>query len=291
MFVPECVLWFWDDAPIPGKNPTQVISASEISDHPITSKVEMANAFVLWAISKDTSRVILDDGSWFQSLTVDERLTARRMQVRLKRGHCVPADWVPRMQHESVDDRLVLEQAMWAAMTDDERVNVIRNQLIDWDEPYTLPVPDNLPAHIAEFANRFVLEEGINCIAVAGFAATEDRSLLITWPPIDMFLNAISEAGYRKVGDSRPIANDVIAFSKDDTIIHAAYSLGNDRFVNKNGQSSFNPVRIIDEATLMKEWPDTSISIYRRFDRGSSRVLDRSQIPGLAERSNTLISS
>ncbi len=263
-FVPPQVLWLWDDTPIPCSDGAIIISSSELSSHAGTSPVHMANAFTLWAISKETHQVITDDGSWRASLTPTQLANARARQIRLGRGLCFPGEWVPRLESEAIDGRLVFDQRLWESMTDDEQRIVIQNQLILWDEPITLPVPEDAPTHIRNIANQFLHTEGVNCFALAVYGATQRESLLQRWVVTEDFLVELSDGGFVEQCSSDIIVGDILTFGTERGIIHAAYALGDDRFLNKNGQSMFNPVRIIDLATLHAEWPESDVKILRR---------------------------
>ncbi|MCA9833782.1 MAG: hypothetical protein KC435_07560 [Thermomicrobiales bacterium] len=262
--MPSQVLWLWDDAPIPSSAAAIVIPSRELRSHPLTSPVAMSNAFILWAISKETQQVIIDDGSWRASLTSIQLADARAQQIRLGRGLCFPGEWVPRLQREETDGRLVFDQRLWESMSDDEQRTVIQNQLIDWDEPITLPIPDGAPTHIRGVTNRFLPTEGVNCFAIAIYAATQRESLLHQWLVTEDFQTALSGNGFGERESSDIVAGDILTFATEMGIIHAAYALGADRFLNKNGQSMFNPVRIVDLATLQREWPESELSVWRR---------------------------
>lgn len=263
-FVPDYVLWLWDDSPIPHSDVATVIPVSELHSHPLTSPVAMSNAFILWAISKETHQVVIEDGPWRASLTPAQLASARAQQMRLGRGLCFPGEWVPRLQREAIDGRLVLDQQLWQSMSDDEQRTVIRDQLIDWDEPITLPIPGDVPAHIRKIANQFLPDEGVNCFAIAIYGATQSDSLLQRWLVTEDFLVELSDGGFVEQRSSDIVAGDILTFGTERGIIHAAYALGADRFLNKNGQSMFNPVRIIDLATLHAEWPESELSIWRQ---------------------------
>lgn len=255
-FVPEYVLWLWDDTPIPHADSVEIIPRSALSTHPLTSDIVMANAFTTWAITKETVSIVIDDGGWRELLTLSELDHARSLQPRHKRGLCFPSPWD--------DDVLVLDQRLWSELTDTQRDTIIRNQLKDWDDPVTLPCPEDVPAHIRTVANRFLLVEGANCLATAAYAVTGDDTLVHRWLWQDEFRQILADAGWMESTATDPEPHDVITINIDGNIVHAAYVLAPDRLLNKNGQTSFNPVRIIDFATLQREWPDGEAQILRR---------------------------
>ncbi len=64
------------------------------------------------------------------------------------------------------------------------------------------------------------------------------------------------------------MADDIVIFEIEGKVIHAAWCVEHDRFLNKNAQSRFAPIRIVDWKMLdtdwLADWPDTTWKIYRR---------------------------
>lgn len=255
-FVPEHVLWLWDDSPIPHADQVEIIPRADLRTHRLTSRIEMANAFITWAITSKTISIVIDDGHWRDLLSPEELDHARSLQIQLKRGLCFPSP---------LDGTtLVLDQRVWSELTDVQRNTIVRNQLADWDEPVTLPCPENAPAHIRSIANRFLMVEGANCFATVAYAVTGDDTFILRWIWQDELRRILTDAGYVESTDTTPESGDVMAISIDNVLVHAAFVIAPDRLLNKNGQSSFNPVWIIDFATLQREWPDGETIILRR---------------------------
>lgn len=272
--MPGITLWLWDDAPIPNLHlAICILPREELRSDPVAGAIEMVNAFQLWAISEDAKQIILDDGSWLDSLSLDDRDGVCRKQIALNRGRCVPADRFPefesQMEEATFDDRVVLNFQRWTNTSDANRRAVVLAELPDWDEPDAYIVPEAAPAHVLEIANRFHQQDGINCLSTVSYALTEDDSLFCTWMDQPVFRKVLKNTGYAPTAESLIISGDVVAFHDEQDIVHAAYALTPDRFLNKNGQSSFNPVKVIDLETLRAEWVDYSKVIYRGLnDRG-----------------------
>lgn len=263
------MLWLWDDAPLPaGQIEPVVIPSTKLRKHPVTSDIRTVNAFLLWAISRDTRQVILDDGRWLASLGPDDRAAVREKQVTLNRGLCIPVERVAHgldsLEAATFRGKLVLDRALWQSLPEQVQRHIILTELPLWDDADVRPVPAGTPPHIAAIANRFILEEGINCLAVTTYAITEDAADLHRWLQTDEFDDVLRDHGYRETADGGPASGDVLAWYGDDGIVHACYVLGPDRVVNKSGQSSFNPIRIVDVATVEREWEEHRLVILRR---------------------------
>ena len=60
-------------------------------------------------------------------------------------------------------------------------------------------------------------------------------------------------------------ANDVVAWVDEEEVIqHAAYCIDGDLFFNKNGQTFFNPWKIVHGDELKKEWERYTLRVYRK---------------------------
>lgn len=255
-FVPPHVLWLWDDTPIPHADTVEIIARADLSTHHLISRIEMANAFTTWAIPNETISIVIDNGSWRSRLIPEQLAQARALQIQFKRGLCFPS-----LEGGST---LVLDQQVWSELTDQQRDTIIRNQLADWDDPVTLLCPEDAPAHIRIIANRFLQVEGANCFATAAYAATGDDTLLPRWIWEDELRRILTNAGWVESSGINPEPGDIIAIAIDGVFIHATYVIAPNRLLNKNGQTSFNPIRVIDLSTFRREWPDGETKILRR---------------------------
>lgn len=269
-FVPELMLWWWDDSPIPDENlAVRVLRRSESRDDPVVRDIVTVNAFHTWAMSENVTRIIIDDGSWIASRSEEELRRASELQVRYRRGLCIPHQ---RLGNDAVlpdaaivDGTVVLNQHLWASLPEVAKRAVIETELSEWDRDTAWPVPEHALAHIADISNTFVQQEGVNCLSVTAFAVTSNRDDLLQWMLPEAFLDVLRNYGYTKIGESSAQSGDVIVFRDEKgTIVHAAFAVEADRILNKNGQTSFNPVAIVDLATLREDWPNYSWELLRQ---------------------------
>lgn len=268
-FVPELSLWWWDDSPIPSpQHAVRVIERTRYRDDILGGDIAYVNAFHAWVMPKEVTRIIVDDGTWLASLAADEHLRASRLQVQFRRGMCIARARLPQTitlpAPAVVDDQVVLYRALWESLPDAARRGVIETELPMWDRDTTFAIPAGSPRHIAEIANTFVLQEGVNCLAVTAFALSGQHDLLDQWLMPEPFLAVLTQFGCREVEDTTIQADDVVVLQEAGNIVHAAYALQPDLLLNKNGQTSFNPIALIDVATLRSDWPTCTLAIFRR---------------------------
>lgn len=269
-FVPNLMLWWWDGATIPNASHAgRVLDRVGARKDPLIGDIATVNTFHMWAMHENVENIIVDDGSWIGSLTEEERQHASELQVRFRRGLCIPLERfgtdVPIPQSALYDGRVVLDQSLWASLPESARRSVTESELADWDPDTTFRIPENTPQHVTAIANTFVLQEGVNCLSVTAFALTANREDLFQWMLPDDFSAILDESGYQRIDATVPTARDVLVFRDEEgTIVHAAYALQPDRILNKSGQTSFNPIAIVDLSELLGDWSPFEFEIYRR---------------------------
>lgn len=120
-----------------------------------------------------------------------------------------------------------------------------------------------IPIYIKEVANKFVKEDGCNCLATAIFGATQDNKILSEWLNEDKFLKKLQELNYKKV-EKLCQPNDIIIFKNKGKILHACYCVDDKLFLNKSGQSRFNPIVLLSFDDIKKDWNNCIIEVYRK---------------------------
>lgn len=269
-FIPTPELWWWDNAAVPNQHmAARVIPRGENRNDEIAGNITWVNAYLAWRMKPDTFVVIVDHGAWFAGLSEADQRRVRERQVALGRGKCVPltrfgadAD-IP--STAIVDDLVVLDRALWHSLSEQTQRSVMKAELGDWDRATSYAVPNGAPRHIADIANRFVWQEGVNCLAVTAFAITTRQQDVLQWMMPDAFEDILCAWGYTNEGNATLRSGDVVVFrSESGDIIHAAYALSPDRLLNKSGQTSFNPVAIVNPQELQEDWGEFTMSVWKR---------------------------
>ena len=268
-FVPSIMLWWWDDSPIPNAdNAKRVVHRTDFIIEPLFDDISYVNAFHTWAMSKEVTHVIVDEGEWAAALSEHDRGRASSLQVRFKRGLCPSRDRFANAdlpESAVANGRVVLDSTLWESLPDAIKRAVIDSELPDWDDDIGYAVPESTPGHLASIANTFEQHEGMNCLAVTAFAITANRDHLLQWMVPEAFLDVLRNHGFAEIDDQHLRADDVIVFRDEEGhIVHAAYVVAQDRILNKNGQTSFNPISVIDVGMLSAAWSAYSRSFFRR---------------------------
>lgn len=268
-FVPTTTVWWWDDSPIPQPDSAQrIVERSDGRNDPIIGDIRHVNAYLQWRIPPELRRYVIDSDNWFSSLSEDQRLKVAAMQVRLGRGLCIDTHRFggePDVPASSISDgKVVLSRTLWDSLPLELRRNVILSELPLWDDNTTYSLSPDTPQHIREVANCFVLQEGINCLAVTAYAISRAPEHLNQWLFPDSFHKILNEFGYREHSAAEPRAGDVILFRDGDgNTVHAGYVLAEDRILNKSGQSWFNPIAIKTHKQLLEDWSAFKPAILR----------------------------
>ena len=272
LFPGDIDIWYWDDSPLDlDRTGCQILTREAYRSHPTYNTIRFMNAYHEWKMPAEVTQVIVSDQAWIGHLSAADRQRVLQKQVDLKRGLVFPAAWFgelpAQLQEFVVADQVVLGQAVWASLPPAVQHRALLAEQRRCGEVDCLPVPDDAPPHVRAIANTFSLHEGTNCFAITAYGANADPELLSTWltvSPIDI----VEPLGYRQVPDAEPMADDIVIFELDGKVVHAVWCVGRDQFLNKNAQSWFAPIRIVDwkmlDAEWLADWPDTSVTLYRR---------------------------
>ncbi len=261
-------IWYWDDSPLDlDTTGCQIMSQKAYRSDPTFNEIRFMNAYCEWLMPVEATHVIVSDRSWIETLPAADRQRVLQKQVGLKRGLVFSAAWfggLPvQLQEFVVEDQVVLGQAVWADLPPTVQHRALLAEQRRWDDVDCYPIPDNAPAHVQAIANTFSPHEGTNCYAITAYGATADSALLARWLTVSP-IELVAPLGYRQVPGSEPGPDDIVTFERQGNIVHAAYCIDDDRFLNKNGQSRFNPIRIVDWSMLATDWPDLTVLIWRR---------------------------
>ncbi|WP_157684720.1 hypothetical protein [Bdellovibrio bacteriovorus] len=121
--------------------------------------------------------------------------------------------------------------------------------------------------NIKHLLNSFESSSGPNCMGlVAGaISSKEDRvSLIKTWLHEKPFLNTLRQEKFSPIKDLHPQARDVLVFKAQNKVVHAAYCIDAEFYIEKPGQDFYEPYRISKFKKWNTEWPETTLTIWRR---------------------------
>ncbi|UTT42262.1 hypothetical protein [Exiguobacterium aurantiacum] len=249
-----------------------IIPRAEFDAHPSYRDVRVANAYTYWTIDREVPYVLHAPPRWMETLTPEMRRDVLTYQVQVGRGLVFPvSDDMFIDQSSSVvmwDDtpHLVLHRSVWQTMTDATRRRLTMTYAGAWEEWTTSPIPPTCPDHVKRLANTFPVNSGSNCLAATLFAVTGEDWIASQWVHPGTFLQTLGQADYAQVETEIRESGDVLTFVDEaGRIQHATYCIGNGLFFNKNGQTLFNPWKLIQERDLFEAWGSYTCHSYRRL--------------------------
>ncbi|WP_214762380.1 hypothetical protein [Exiguobacterium sp. s146] len=248
-----------------------IVPRSEFDVHPSYRDIRMANAYTYWTIDREAAFVLHASPGWVATLLPDVRRELLAYQVTIGRGLVFPATDLEMDSLSTsivtVDDGsyFILHQSAFQAMSDEMRRRLTFEYAKAWDEWTACLVPDTCPTHVQRLANTFPVTSGGNCLAATLFAVTGADWMATQWVHSGTFLQTLGQAGYVRIESETTERGDVLTFVDEaGRVQHATYCIGAGLFFNKNGQTLFNPWKLIQEHELFEAWGDYTCHIYRR---------------------------
>lgn len=239
-----------------------------LGTHPTLSEIHYINAYCRWQRSPETQQILLAGRGWITRLHEDERSRVLAMQVDLDRGLVYPRSRFdsipPTLERYGVGDTLVLGGSIWSELPDDLRRQFVLRESLAWDDHACFRLPADAPDHLHGMANTFIDVHGANCLSTTAFCFTGEPQVIRRWMFQPEFAGLFERSGYRPSLAATAGSGDVVTFAQDGTIQHATFCVGPNRYLNKNGQTMFNPIKVVDQAMLDEAWADHDRVIYRR---------------------------
>ena len=160
---------------------------------------------------------------------------------------------------------------MWKRLPYSSKAQAIQAYALEWDSWTSLEVPMKTPAHLKKYANTFSTESGANCLAATLYAISthpiQQGWIVHEWIHQKTFLEGLKNAEYDPIDDALQEGDVVTWVNEEGVIQHAAYHIGGHILFNKNGQTFFNPWKIVKYDELIEEWKRYSVRTYRKLDR------------------------
>ncbi|MHC0036922.1 hypothetical protein [Pseudoneobacillus sp. C159] len=247
-----------------------IIPRGEFFQHPSYSQIQLVNSFEYWNLSKEALYVLVASSDWFTSLPANLKKVLNEIQFKMGRGlilpvpdsispNSVPEDYLVEEKH------FVLQSEMWRKLPFDIKESFIINYASQWDNWTGIKTPEHTPLHLKKYANTFPTESGSNCLAATLFAISEQEWMVNEWVHPQTFKQGLMNRHYHKTEYDELVAGDVVTWENADGIIqHAAYHISDHLFFNKNGQTFFNPWKIVAWDDLKEEWKEYDYIIYRK---------------------------
>lgn len=279
-YVPEKDLFFLrtDDLPLFQNNlrGALVIPRAEFFQHSSYNGIQLVNSYMYWMISKDAEFVIVAQPEWITTLPTDARYTLLKLQIELGRGlvgplsilsvqHTFPEDYIVEINTEKFG---VMQRAMWLKLPTPIKEEIICKTAQQYDDWTSLQAPTSTPSHLANYANMFSSEPGANCLAATLYAISSkpelDEWIIHEWIHGETFMQQLTRASFTRIEDDFAGGDVIIWVDDNGNTQHATYCIDGQLFFNKNGQTFFNPWKIVDWTELEEEWKRFKPYVYRR---------------------------
>jgi len=264
IYVPEFDVFYLKDR-FDFENMSEVVlySAAEFFGDPKYQDIELNNAFEYWKRSKDVQYVMIAPPHWFGRLPETQKRMLNQQQVELNRGLVFPLPLGELTFGEEyvASGHVVLCNELWAAIDRDQFLLAVAKE---WDDGICLEMPADTPEHLRDFADSYPDKSGGNCLGAAIFALCGDAEIANVWLHQEPFLAALRDNNYHEIPDDSHSGGDVVVgYDKNRKIQHAAYCVTTDCYFNKDGQSFFNPWKLVSRETLETEWPSLTWKTWR----------------------------
>lgn len=267
-FVPEEDIFLWkNDIPVFSEEGYLVMPKNEFFNHSKYTNISFNNAYQYWAFSKEVTHIIVADKSWVFKLNAKEQQTIFNIQIELNRGLIMPfnSDFKLNQKYINahIDNKLVMTNELYNSLDKELQLALVLDYARTFDEweSYQIAIKEK---HILNICNSFVNVEGINCFSTTLYAASKNLFIFNDWIHEQALMIKLKELKYKLTDSQEFKCNDILVIIKDDKPIHAAFSLGNGLFLNKNGQMRFNPIKIVDFDYIKKEF-DGQVMCYKKI--------------------------
>lgn len=240
------------------------------------NQIQWVNSYTYWKVPREFQFVIVAQPNWVTNLEPEYKKALFRIQCEAKRGLVFPLAYFPETSAIPNDHILtrndmeivVIQKEMWIELPYAYQEAAIIAYAQEFDSWTAEEIPAELPAHLKEYANTFSTKPGANCLAATLYAvsAQPERQAWIVneWVFQKTFVVGLKSAGYLRSIDKFEEGDVVVWVNENDVIQHAAYCIDGNLFFNKNGQTFFNPWKIVSWDELNQEWERYIPHVYQQ---------------------------
>lgn len=220
------------------------------------------NRYRNWKLKKTARYVVIDNDGWFNKLSLDDKRIVIKNQIVCNRGLIIDSNSDDYYLNDYIyDGKLVLYSIIFNKLSFDYKKNLLFRYLSDYDNLlfYDINISNN---YINSISNKYIFNEGFNCLASVLYCITNNKMYLSKWVEDDEFEDYLKEKYMINESIDSYNEGDIIVFKNNESLVHAAYCIRDNFFINKNGQSIYNPVLIKSLSQLKDEWDDCVVYRY-----------------------------
>lgn len=209
--------------------------------------INTINLYTLWNL-KHYNYVIKAPFEWFE-------------QLDIRTQHFIIQEQQNVNNPQFNSDKLMTTY-QWQNSSFVDKKNYFINLIDLYADNFVEDIHLDIPQHLSIINNTFALNAGSNCLSTVLYAITRSNELLNQWIKGEFFLKTLHQLGY-KITKNPSKQSDVIAYFNNETVVHAAYLVNDHYLINKNGQTIFNPYKLISHQSLDHVWSGYSKVVYR----------------------------
>lgn len=253
-----------------------VIPRKEFFGHSSYNGIQWMNSYMYWTISKDVQYVIIAQANWINTLPREQKESLLRIQHHMGRGLLFSLSYFSKTDalnkeyifKEGDLEGLIIRRDMWMKLPYSYKEEAIKAYAQEYDDWTSMKISTNLPAHLKKYANTFSTEPGANCLAAVLYAISanplQEEWIIHEWIHEETFTEGLKNKGYIPTAKEFTEGDIVAWVNEEETIQHAAYCIDGQMFFNKNGQTFYNPWKIVHWDELSKEWERYTPRVYRK---------------------------
>ncbi len=223
------------------------------------------NAYCHWLVKKQAKYVIVDKNNWFLQLNEEDQKKILLEQIHLERGLIIEDcnGLSSGLEKFKTDNRLVITNYLLKSLkTKDQKELVYRYAKEQDDWLYEDIIFKD--SKLNKIANKFINNEGTNCLAIVLYCITKNKKYLSSWVDRKEFEENL--LSYSNVCDDNLENGDIICFyDNDNNIQHACFNVAYGYCLNKSGQSKYNPIVTREIEDIKQDWEGLKIVVKRKL--------------------------
>ena len=274
IYVPEKDLFFLSKDKLSEVNVSDALlmPTDEFFNHSTYKQINYVNSYLYWNI-KNVHYVIIAEKNWIERISAEEKQVIFSSQIQCKRGLVVPKTFVDELEKIPsdyiVNQNIIIQRAMWDQLDYPVKKQLLGRMVYEWwDNGECETPPNSMLSFLQPFANKFSNLQGANCLAAVLFAVSNGKQewIIYEWIYQKTFIETLNRYNYEVFLGDEIQEDDVVVWQDKNSIIqHAAYYIGEGLYFNKDGQTIFNPWKILKEEPLYKNWEHLTPMKYRRI--------------------------
>lgn len=228
------------------------------------SSLEYINAYEHWNVKNKAKFCYVDDKNNFLSNDKIRNLTYGQ-QIDCERGlilDCDNKEMFSKFKNAFYNNKIILSNYLFSNLTYKDKKELCVSYAKSIDDWYGY-LTCKIPRHIKKIANKFVKKDGCNCLSTTIYGATKDKHILNKWLDDKEFECKLKKLNYKQV-KTNVKSNDIIVFKQDKKIVHACYCVDGELFLNKSGQTKYNPIVLLPFENILNDWQDCKYYIFRK---------------------------